>query len=381
MSNDMWSYALGCLVAALFIVGCGNSKSCQNCNDGSSETCPTSPTLGASTSDGEVTLRWEPANVQGSTAKVWQYRQAVQGQGWSPIRNAGPAGTAYVVSDLNNNVAYTFQVRAHFESGVGCWSDTVSVVPRRIDDVMKEIEKHQRAIAGSMAAVVKGMAENRELLKDVGERGISKLGAIATSTSTIAEHAAGIDEGIEDVAGNVDKAGREIAKKLAAIAKQLDAKCDACSALPANCRLLGTAFFGHDSERIENMMWKEDEFPELRTGLFLNVGHATSVGHAVHNLRLSDLRAACVSRCLDDRLKERDGRKEGKYVFMEIARGEVLDMSDAEGTSAESDENRRVEVTFCPDYPNSDVAEREPVWPDTEACDCFNMSLPGETSA
>ena len=66
---------------------------------------------------------------------------------------------------------------------------------------------------------------------------------------------------------------------------------------------------------------------------------------------------------------------------MEIARGEVLDMSDAEGTSAESDGNRRVEVTFCPDYPNPGAAEREPVWPDTGICDCVNMTLPGETSA
>ena len=66
----------------------------------------------------------------------------------------------------------------------------------------------------------------------------------------------------------------------------------------------------------------------------------------------------------------------GEFAFMEIARGEVLDMSDPEGTSAESDRHRRVDVTFCRDYPTPDTsaAERDPVWPDIQDCGCADVN-------
>lgn len=87
----------------------------------------------------------------------------------------------------------------------------VSVVPRRIDDVMERIEKHQEAIAESMAKVVESMALRQELLERFGEQGIATLGVVATSTSAIARHSADIREGVEQVAANVDEAGEKIA--------------------------------------------------------------------------------------------------------------------------------------------------------------------------
>lgn len=397
MSNDRWPLALACLVAAIFIMGCSDAKPCQNCNDGSSETCPTSPTLNALAADGEVTLKWEPATVQGATVKAWQYRQAVQGQGWSPIRNAGPAGTAYVVSDLNNNMAYTFQVRAQIDSGVGCWSGPVSVVPRRIDDVMREIEKHQRAIAESMVDLVNGMEAGQTRLKELGEQGIATLGAVATSTSETARHTADTRDGVKEVASKVDLAGdegvaaanavavgvddarEEVVDKLNEIVAKLDAKCDGCDALPANCHHLGNVFFEHDIHTIEDEHRASfngvlRKLQDLDAGFVLTEGHASSVGHAVHNLRLSDQRAACVSRCLDNRLNDphRLGVVDRKFAFMEIARGEVLDVNDPAGTSVESEQHQRVAVAFCSDYPIPDhsAEQREPVWPDAETCGC-----------
>lgn len=174
------------------------------------------------------------------------------------------------------------------------------------------------------------------------------------------------------MACKVDSAKQEVVGRLDDIVEKLDKRCDGCEALPANCQLLGTAFFGHNSERIENMMWEKEEWPELRTGVFLNIGHASSVGHAVHNLRLSDQRAACVSRCLDVVVGE-------KFAFMEVARGEILDMSDPEGTSTGSDQHRRVDVAFCKDYPipDAEAAQRDPVWPNVDDCGCkdFDVSI------
>ena len=80
---------------------------------------------------------------------------------------------------MTKDKAYTFQVRAQLAAAdFTCWSAPVTVVPRRVDNVMAEIEKHQRAIAQRMAA----------------------LEAIATSMSEIAEQAEGIHDGMDDVA-------------------------------------------------------------------------------------------------------------------------------------------------------------------------------------
>ena len=396
MGNKIGSYAAG-LMAALLVVACNDAKVCQDCNESSGgERCLTSPALAASAGDGEVTLTWKPS--LGTAVKAWQIRRAIQGESWSATRSTGPAATAYVVSGLKNDMAYTFQVRAQLDAAdFDCWSAPVSVVPRQIDDVMREIEKHQRAIAESMVDLVNGMEAGQTLLKELGEQGIATLGAVATSTSETARHTADTRDGVNEVASKVDLAGdkvvaatnmvavgvddarQEVVEKLNEIVAKLDDACDGCDALPANCHHLGNVFFEHDIHTIEDEHRASfngvlRELQDLEAGFVLTEGHASSVGHAVHNLRLSDQRAACVSRCLDNRLNDphRLGNVDRKFAFMEIARGEVLDVNDPAGTSVESEQHQRVAVAFCSDYPVPDhsAEQREPVWPDAETCGC-----------
>ena len=399
MSDNSWVGAVACLMAALLLAACDNATECQDCDGSGGGLCPTSPALSASAEDGKATLEWEPAVGLGTAVNAWQIRQAVQGERWSVARSTGPAATAYVVSGLTNDRAYTFQIRAQFDAAdFGCWSAPVTVVPRRLDDVMKEIEKHQRAIAERMTKVVEGMVDGQELLRTLGEQGVTALGSVAISTREIAEHSADIRDEVGQVATNVDTAGKDVAaatmavaeeaagigdkveavgqsveEGLAKISERLSQVCDGCGVLPADCRTVGSVSFKNDNHRIEGSKSRDDferiskqlnELSKQGQGLVLTVGYATPVGHAIHNLRLSDLRAACVSRCLDGRLSN------GTFAFRELARGEVpLDGSDLEGVSARG---RRVDVTFCPDYSSEvpDAEDRGPVWPDAERCRC-----------
>lgn len=396
-----------CLMAALLLAACNDDKVCPGCNEGAGRPCPPKLALAASASDGEVTLTWEHAVGLRTTVKAWRIRHAAQGEGWSDTGSTGPAATAYVVSGLKNDVAYTFQVRAQLDAAdFGCWSAPTSVVPRRIDDVMKEIEKHQRAIAKRMADLVEGMEARQELLEELGKRGITTLGNVATSTRATAEHTAatrdrvvdvvsGLDltreqvvaatnavekqtervgDKVGEVKASVDAARQEVVSKLSEISGKLDNACDGCEGLPTNCHLLGNVFFEHGIHTIEDR--HREGFDEVLgqlqdqdAGFVLTEGYASSVGHVVYNLRLSDQRTACVSRCLDH------GTGPGRFAFMEIARGEVLDVSDPAGTRKESDQHRRVKVAFCRDYPipAPSAVEREPVWPDREDCGCTNL--------
>ena len=86
-------------------------------------------------------------------------------------------------------------------------------------------------------------------------------------------------------------------------------------------------------DAIVNYLLKQED------GLVLTEGYTTSVGGAVYNLHLSDMRAACASLCLRARIPP--GRK---IAFREIARGEVLNASELAGTGAKA---RRVKVMFC----------------------------------
>ena len=93
-------------------------------------------------------------------------------------------------------------------------------------------------------------------------------------------------------------------------------------------------------------------------GLVLSVGYATSVGFGRHNAHLSDLRAVCVSQCLQGRFAD------GRFEYREIARGEALETSDPAGTSSWG---RRVEVKYCEDH--SIESQRRDGVPVT-GCDC-----------
>ena len=221
MSDNWLIHVLPCLMAAFLLAGCEGAQLCQRCN-GDDQPCQTSPVLAASAGDGSVTLTWEPAAAQGIVAKAWQYRQAVQGESWSAARNAGPAATTYVVSDLTNDIAHTFQVRAQLNTDFSCWSDAVSVVPRRMNDVMDRIEKHQGAIAANLAHVVQRMATSQEILRELGEQATTTLEGVATSTSAIAEHSAGIRDGVRQVVTSVDTAGSDIVAATTAVRQQAE---------------------------------------------------------------------------------------------------------------------------------------------------------------
>ena len=101
---------------------------------------------------------------------------------------------------------------------------------------------------------------------------------------------------------------------------------------------------------------------QRQSGLVLTEGYATSVGHAVYNLHLSDMRAACASLCLRDRL-----RGNGSFAFREVAHGEAVDASDLPGTS---DESRRVDVRFCEGDFGPDPKVERGSRPSVKECRC-----------
>ena len=388
-----------CLMAAVLLVGCGDSGECPNCNEGA-DLCSTSPVLRASAGDGEATLEWEPAVGLGTTAKAWQVRRALQGESWSVAHRTGPAATAYVVSGLTNDKAYTFQVRAQLDAAdFACWSAPVTVVPRRVDDVMEEIEKHQRAIAGHMAEVVKGMADGQEALQTLGEQGNAALEAAAASTSEIAEHSAGIHDGvdqgaavasrelsairgaIDDVAGNIG----EVAAGLSRIEERLGGLPVEPEEAPDICGGRGIAekiqlTFDHDSLKVEY----EDNWEKIRRfanglntldgGLVLTVGHATAIGEDVYNQQLSDKRAGCVSRCIRERLDRPQG-----FEFREVAKGETVTLQDLPGTNPKS---RQVDVILCQgdsDEAGQHFDSSSDLLPDFSVCRCPPMPATGSS--
>ena len=402
-----------CLMAAVLLVGCKDAGECPNCNEGA-ELCPTSPLLRASADDGEATLEWEPAVGLGTTAKAWQFRQALQGESWSVNRSTSPAATAYVVSGLTNDKAYTFQVRAQLDAAdFACWSAPVTVVPRRVDDVMEEIEKHQRAIAERMAEVVKGMADGQEALRALGEQGIAALEAAATalkaaatSTSEVAGHVTAIRDGVgqvavasrelaeireatDDVAENIDEVGDEVARGISRIEERLARlpapPTGAAQYCDGRIEQLGELYFGHDS-----FVVKDDEAENAGTiggaveylngiedgGLILTVGHATAIGVEGHNMHLSDQRAACASRCIHDSLADPT-----VFEFREVAKGEALAVRDPAGTS---EWNRRVEVMLCRDVafePGRYSGSLSDVMPAASECECPEVGLEGASDA
>lgn len=362
------------------------------------------PVLAASAGDGRVTLSWRLVHSPKVAVKGWQYMLSAQGRTIRATPDVGPATTSHTVTDLLNGVAYTFQVRPQLgTAGFGCWSAGVSVVPRLAEDLMGQIEEHQDAIASGVAGLVEGMAARQELLQQLGGKGVTALSVVATSTSAIAEHAADIRDGVARVAANVgtagenvavataavsrevagireevgkvavsvDAAGQKVADELSGITEKLGGSCGECGTTPHGCRKLGSVSFGHGSHVIEDEKGDlgriETELGSLERsgGLFLAFGHATSIGHAVYNMHLSDERAMCVSRCLRDRF----GVDVGEFAFREIARGEVFQAGDLAGSAPR---NQRVDVAFCPGYfdPTWDAEGQESLWPSAKECGC-----------
>ncbi len=380
-------------MAAVLLVGCGDAGECPNCNEGA-DLCSTSPVLRASADDGEATLEWEPAVGVGTTAKAWQIRHALQGESWSVTRSTGAAATAYVASGLTNDKAYTFQVRAQLDAtDFACWSAPVTVVPRRVDDVMEEIEKHQRAIAERMAEVVKGMADGQEALQALGEQGNAALEAAATSTSEIAGYSAGIHGGVDQVAavasrelaairGAIDGAAGNIGKVVSGISrieKRLDGLPAKPEAVPDICG--GRGISAKTWLTFKNNLFNVDHgtnWADIRSfvgklntqkgGLVLTVGHATAVGKDAYNQQLSDKRAGCVSRCIHERLD-----KPGNFKIREVAKGETVTLQDLPGTNPKS---RRVDVILCQGdsyETGQDFGSSSDLLPDFSVCRCPPM--------
>lgn len=362
MRRNTGLWAIG-LTAAILLAACNGAEDCRNCNE--DELCATSPGLRASADDGKATLEWEPAVGFRATPKAWQFRQALQGETWSVAGDTGPAATAYVVSGLTNDKAYTFQVRAQLDAAdFTCWSAPVTVVPRQVDNVMAEIEKHQRAIAKRMAA----------------------LEAIATSMREIAGQAKGIHDGVDAVAtvaglelvkmqtaidkvdGNIGKMGEEVVAGLSRIEEKLGRTPAEPGEEPDICGGRGIAeetwlAFGNESFKVRLDEDDEDEvlsdedrersdanwekiqsfaekLKDVDGGLILTVGRATAVGEDTYNQHLSDQRATCATLCIRKRL----GDRAEDFEFREVAKGETITECDLPGTNPKS---RRVDVILC----------------------------------
>ena len=349
-----------CLAATVLLVACNDAEDCRNCNEDEAELCATSPGLRASADDGKATLEWEPAVGFRATPKAWRFRQTLQGETWSLARDTGPAATAYVVSGLTNDKAYTFQVRAQLDAAdFTCWSAPVTVVPRKVDNVMAEIEKHQRAIAKRMAA----------------------LEAIETSMNEIAGQAKGIHDGvdaaatvagpelvkirgaIDEVDGNIGKVAEKVVAGLSRIEEKLG-KTEP-GGEPDICGGGGIAeetslAFGNNSFKVrldedgvlsdedrersdvnwENIQSFAEKLNDVDAGLVLTVGRATAIGEDTYNQHLSDQRATCATLCIRKGL----GDRAEDFEFREVAKGETITEGDLPGTNPKS---RRVDVILC----------------------------------
>ena len=323
-----------CLMAAVLLVGCKDAGECPNCNE-SAGLCSTSPVLRASADDGKATLEWEPAVGLGTTAKAWQVRQAPQGESWSATHRTGAAATAYVVSGLTNDKAYTFQVRAQLAAAdLACWSAPVTVVPRRVDDAMEEIEKHQRAIAGHMAEVVKGIADGQEILRALGEQAGPELAAVRGATDGVARNIGQVAVGIS-----------RIEERLGSLPVEPEEAPDICGGRGVAEKIRLT--FDNNSPEVNyERNWEKircfaDELNTLGGGLVLTVGYATAIGEDTYNQKLSDDRAECASLCIRKRLGEQAKKN---IEFREVAKGETMMPGDPAGTRPDS---RRVDVILC----------------------------------
>ena len=283
------------------------------------------PSLVASAGNGEATLKWNLPEGHWPHVKYWQYEQADKPNEVGPLHNTGTTATTHVVPGLTNGVTYYFRIRAVLEHGAhGCWSNSASATPTQpsnVLDVLKEMATHQKQMAVNTHAIAGNVKVNRELLKDLGERGVVAIGSLGDK---VANGLAGIERRLME--------------------RPLTLPPDLCEG-----EIIGRVYFDHDSHEmtddgaaIDNgdaMAKMTAVLKKLPDGaVVLTVGHANAVGAARHNLHLSDLRAACATYCLRQRLGEH------RFRFRELAMGEEIDASDPTGTRSQS---RRVDVKVC----------------------------------
>lgn len=279
------------------------------------------PSLVASAGHGEATLKWNLPEGHWPHIEHWQYKQADKPNEAGPLHNTGTTATTHVVPGLTNGVTYYFRIRAVLEHGAhGCWSNGASATPSQpgnVLDVLKEMATHQKQMAVNTHAIAGSVTVNREVLKDLGERGVVAIGSLGDK---VANGLAGIE--------------RRLMERPAALPPDL---CEG--------KIIGKIYFDHDSHEMTDdgdaMSKMAAVLKKLPAGaVVLTVGYANAVGAARHNLHLSDLRAACATYCLRQRL----GNRGDGFQFRELAMGEEIDASDPTGTSSES---RRVDVKVC----------------------------------
>ena len=104
------------------------------------------PTLSARAGDGDVRLIWSVSSDLLPIVEQWEFEQSKSGT-VDGTYSTGSNATSYLVTDLANDVAYSYRVRAVLKAGsFGSWSNTVLVTPTEVGDVLDRMERHQHGI-------------------------------------------------------------------------------------------------------------------------------------------------------------------------------------------------------------------------------------------
>lgn len=352
------------------------------------------PNLSASAGDGDVRLTWTTSSDKLLLIEQWEFQQSVSGsEATEETHSTGSKETAYLVSGLTNGTTYHYRVRSVLKGRkFGGWSNTVSVTPIREGDVLERLERdvrtverrqwwmarqqeqlvlhqdaivqQQMSITESSSAIADVMAKNGEVVRELAGRGIGALETLAASSEETSEELADVREEIGTVAEHVGEIGGSVTKglsridtvagelraRLSRIEGRLNGPQEEPEEMSDDCGDRGTAesvelTFDNNSANVGNgKNWDKirnfaDGLNRLSGGLVLTIGYATAIGEDAYNLHLSDLRAACVSHCVRERLGA-----PGSFEFREVARGEAVVPEDLPGTSPRS---RRVDLILC----------------------------------
>ena len=104
------------------------------------------PNLSARAGDGDARLIWSVPSNMLPLVEQWEFEQSKSGT-VDGTHSTGSNATSYLVTDLTNDVAYSYRVRAVLKAGsFGSWSNTVSATPMQVGDVLDRMERHQHGM-------------------------------------------------------------------------------------------------------------------------------------------------------------------------------------------------------------------------------------------